>query len=248
MRDPQSDRTAPAQRRILEQDAILRLLVRATARDTGADFFRALVHNLAEVLGTFGAWITEYDPATRRLRALAFHMNGEFIEWEAAIDGTPCAVVIDGARLVHLPDRLLELYPNDPDLRKANAVSYMGVPLQDPSGTVVGHFAILDTRPMPEDPRIVAVLQLFAERAAAELLRLRAEREVREREERLAGLVGGAMDAIVELDDELRLTLANPAAERTFDRPAARLIGSSLRELLVPESAERVIALARDLA
>ena len=80
--------------------------------------------------------------------------------------------------------------------------SYMGVPLKDGDGTVIGHLAVLDTRPLPDEPRLITVFELFAERAAAELRRLRAETAVREREEKLARLVDGAMDAIIELDHD----------------------------------------------
>jgi len=216
-------------------------------RETGAEFFRALVRNLSQAFGMLGAWVTEFDPAARRLKALAFCLDGEFISWEGEIDGTPCAEVVEQARLVHLPDRVFELYPGAVGLRSMKAVSYMGVPLQLPSGAVIGHLAVLDTRPMPEEPRLVAVLRLFAVRAAAELARLRAEQGVREREERLASLVGGAMDAIVELDDSLRITLVNGAAERLFGGTSASLVDTDLRALLVPGTAPRLEAFARDL-
>jgi PAS domain S-box-containing protein len=237
----------PVARPVLDEDAALRFLVQGTARETGDEFFRALVRNLAEAFGTLGAWVTEYDAASRRLKALAFHLNGEFITWEGSIEGTPCAQVVLEKRLVHLPDRLLELYPGDVELRKSNAVSYMGVPMQEPDGTVIGHLAVLDTRPMPEEPRLVTVLTLFAERAAAELQRLRAEQGVREREERLATIVGGAMDAIVELDDRLHVTLVNAAAERLFHERSASLVGCDFRTLVTPDAAERLASLATDL-
>ena len=73
--------------------------LRVTARETGDGSFRALVRVLGFALGTLGARVTEYDPATRRLRALAFHLGGRFIAWEAPIDGTPCARVTEEARL-----------------------------------------------------------------------------------------------------------------------------------------------------
>jgi len=235
-------------RPVLDEDAALRVLLESTVHETGEAFFKALVRNLAQALGTMGAWVTEYDPAQRRLKALAFHLGGRFIPWERSVIGTPCAEVVENARLVYLPDRLLELFPDDPDLRATNAVSYMGVPLQEPDGTVMGHLAVLDTRPMLEEPRLVAVLQFFAERAAAELRRLHAERRVKDREEQLTSLFGGAMDAILELDGALKVTLANPAAERVLGGSAARLAGRDFLALLAEGDAKRVEALAKDVA
>src|SRR2546429_115718 len=110
--------------------AALRLVLEGTASEIGEGFFRALVVNLARALGTRGAWVTEFDPRARRLRALAFWMNGEWVDgFEQAVDGTPCQVVIENRRLVHYPERVLDLYPDEPNIRKMGAVSYMGVPL-----------------------------------------------------------------------------------------------------------------------
>ncbi|HEX6764193.1 MAG TPA: sigma 54-interacting transcriptional regulator, partial [Polyangiaceae bacterium] len=118
-----------------------------------------------------------------RLRALAFRLGDGWVEdWEHGVDGTPCKVVVEGKKLVHIPDQVLELFPTDVDLRKAGAVSYMGVPLTDLDGTVLGHLAVMDRRPMPERPESVMIFEIFAGRAAAELRRLRAERQARERE------------------------------------------------------------------
>ena len=63
----------------------LRLVLEGTASEIGEGFFRALVQNLARALESYGAWITEYDPQTRRLRALAFRM-GEQFAFESAGD------------------------------------------------------------------------------------------------------------------------------------------------------------------
>ena len=58
---------------------------------------------------------------------------------------------------------------------------------------------------MPKEPRAEALFQIFAARAAAELRRLRAEKQVREREEKLGRLVNSAMDAIIELNRNLNV-------------------------------------------
>jgi len=102
--------------------------------------------------------------------------------------------VTDDRRFVHIPDSVLALYPDDGPGREAGAVSYMGVPLLDVDGSVLGHLAVLDRRPMPAEPRAEALFRIFAARATAELQRLRAETEVREREEKLSRLIDSAMD------------------------------------------------------
>ncbi len=141
----------------LDEDTALRTILEGTATETGERFFTALVESLARALGTHGAWVTEYLSATRTLRALAFRLGGEWIEgWEMAVDGTPCETVIKTVGLVHYPDNVVALYPNDPELRRLGAVSYMGVPLLDADRRILGNLAVLDTRPMPAEPRALS--------------------------------------------------------------------------------------------
>ncbi|HXZ43235.1 MAG TPA: sigma 54-interacting transcriptional regulator, partial [archaeon] len=230
------------------EDVALRTILEGTATETGDRFFAALVKNLAAALNTHGAWVTEYLAERRRLRALAFWLGDTWLsDYEAAVDGTPCQAVVDGRRLVHYPDNIIELYPEDPDLRNMGAVSYMGVPLFDRDGQVMGNLAVLDTRPMPDEPRVLAVFQIFAARAAAELRRLRAEAEVREREERLRCLVDSAMDAIIEFDRAGQVTRMNRAAERLLGCPAAEGIGAEFSRFLGAGSPDKLASLIRDL-
>lgn len=56
-------------RAALDKEAVYRLILEGTVRETGAEFFRALVRNLASALDTLGAWVTEYDQQRQRLRA-----------------------------------------------------------------------------------------------------------------------------------------------------------------------------------
>ena len=232
----------------LETDAALRAILEGTATETGHRFFAALVQNLAKALCTHGAWVTEYFPATRRLRALAFWMDGQWVkDYEVDITGSPCEKVIDTRQLVHFPDRLLDLYPNEPDVMAIGAVSYMGVPLFSEEGDILGHMAVIDRRPIPEEPRVHAIFKIFAARAAAELRRLRAEEEVRAREEKVGRLLGSAMDAIIELDNHMRVTSANPASEKIFQRPADKIIGQDFRQFLSENDVRRLTALIADL-
>lgn len=243
---PSGDLSKPLQD--LETDAALHAILEGTAMETGQRFFSALVQNLAKALGTHGAWVTEYFPETRRLRALAFWMDGQWVkDYEVDIAGTPCERVIDTAKLVHFPDRILEIFPHDEELSTIGVVSYMGVPLQDTDGQVLGHMAVIDRRPIPEEPRVHALFRIFAARAAAELQRLRAEAEVREREEKVGRLLGSAMDAIIELDDQLLMTRVNPAAEKTFGCQADRMVGGNFSRFVSREDLTRLHTLIAEL-
>ncbi|MGZ5957636.1 MAG: sigma 54-interacting transcriptional regulator, partial [Myxococcaceae bacterium] len=228
--------------------AALQAVFAGTASEVGDGFFRALVENLARALGTHGAWVTEFFPRERVLRARAFRLGNEWLEgFEQPVDGTPCKVVIEDRRVVHYPDRVLEIYPDEPNLRSVQAVSYLGVPLRDLDGTVLGHLAVMDIKPMPADPIKLTLFEIFAGRAAAELRRLRAEKEVRAREAQLAGLVNSAMDAIVQLDGGVRITQMNSAAERTFEQPSEHAQGMPLSTLVAVEDAAKLEALCRSL-
>lgn len=235
-------------KRRIHDDKILRFLVEGTVSETGSEFFRALARNLSEALQTYGAWITEYLPESRRLRALAFWMKDGFLEhYEQAIDGTPCQPVIDTRSRAHFPERLLELYPDDPDLKALGAVSYMGTPLLDADGTLLGHLAVLDNRPMPAEPQLYELFDLFAARAVAELRRLRAEAAVREREAQLSLLLDTAMDAILVLDGEFRITRLNPRATELFACTEEDLSGECFLDFLSPAAAAKFSRLTREL-
>jgi PAS domain S-box-containing protein len=238
----------PATRRILNETDALRLVVEGTVAETGAEFFRALVKNLAAVMGTAGAWVTEYLPEVRRLRAHAFWLNGSFLPaYEHSVEGTPCRAVVEEKRLLHIPDRVVEIYPDEADLRAVKAVSYMGVPLLDTDGAVMGHLAVLDIKPLPPEPRLLSLFEIFAARAAAEQRRLKQEAEVRAREEQLDALLTTAMDAILVLDENYCVVRVNPAAEKLFGFEARELAGARLRDLLDHDSAARLPALVQEL-
>jgi PAS domain S-box-containing protein len=239
----------PTPPRRIDELGALRAVVEGTAGETGRGFFLAVARNLARTLDTHGAWVTEYDEERRRLRALAFWLGQQSIDdFEYDITGTACEQAVDEKRLVHVPDRLIELYRGNPDVKGlAGMVSYLGVPLLGEDERVIGHLGVVDVRPMERDERMLALFQVFAVRALTELRRMRHENELREREEQLAGLVGSAMDGIIELDSELQVTLVNAAAEKAFGCTMERIRGERFARLLTPEAQGRLVTLVRQL-
>ncbi|MDH5574522.1 MAG: sigma 54-interacting transcriptional regulator [Nitrospirota bacterium] len=232
----------------LDEETALRTILEGTATETGERFFESLVENLAKALHTHAAWVTDYLPESRRLKALAFYLNGSFLkDWAMDLTGTPCEHVIDQARLIHFPDNLLNLFPIDRDIAGLKAASYMGLPLTNSTGNILGHLAVMDTRPMPADPRIEAIFRIFGARASAELQRLQAESATREREQKLRRLVDSAMDAIIELDEHLHVTRINPAAEKVFHCAGKSLVSKDFLHSLSPNDRKTIQLLLQDL-
>ena len=71
---------------------------------------------------------------------------------------------------------------------------------------------------------------LVVERSEQE--RRKAEAALRESEQRLAGIIGSAMDAIITVDEDQRVVLFNPAAEETLGRAAAEVLGQPLSQFI----------------
>jgi transcriptional regulator with GAF, ATPase, and Fis domain len=152
-----------------------RPVVEATADKSGLDFMRHLAKNLAESLGVAYTFVAEFAGAADRVKTIAFWGPGGWRpNVEYRLSGTPCEKVVAGEFCVYRDD-VQRLFPADADLVALGARSYLGVPLRGAGGQTLGHLAALDTRPMSEDPRGLAVFQVFANRARVEIERLHAE-------------------------------------------------------------------------
>jgi PAS domain S-box-containing protein len=224
----------------LTEDAALRAIVEGVEAETGEEFFRSLVRALAAALDTRYSFVSELSADRTRFRTLALFGHGAFMDnVEVPLAGTPCEAVLCG-EMAHHPERLQQLFPEDKALVDWRAESYCGVPLLDPGGTVVGHLAIIDDKPMYDGPRGLSIMRIFAARARAEIERAHAERALRESEERLAHILDSAMDAIITFDPSRRIELFNDAAEKVFDCRASAAIGAPLDRFLTQGFAEAI--------
>jgi PAS domain S-box-containing protein len=220
----------------------LKKIVEGTSDHTGVQFFQLLVKNLAEALDAHGVWITEYHKEKNRLRSLAFWLKDHFVnEYEYDVPGTPCEPVLKSETLFHVPDNVIRLFPNDPDLAPLGSVSYMGLALRDENGRVLGHLALLDNKPMAEIPDAFAIFKIFAARAAAEMRRIRHEKMLVDSEAKLNRLVNGASEALIEVDEHLFITQANKAALKAFRYQEQIFIGQPVKHFFDSESLHKII-------
>jgi PAS domain S-box-containing protein len=229
-----------------DEMAALRAIVEGTARGTGEVFFQSLVRHLASAIGVEYAFVAEFAAQRTRVRTLAYWGKGQIrpnVEFDLA--GTPCEDVVRGG-LCHHPSGVKERFPRDEPVVTMGVESYLGVPLLDEVGTVLGHLAVFDQRPMPAEPRRLFIFRIFAARAAVELERLRAERRLAESERRYRDLYEEAPNAYVSLGLEGRLLSVNRRAMQLLGYTADQLIGSPVLALFAetptgkPRAAEAI--------
>jgi formate hydrogenlyase transcriptional activator len=204
----------------------LRAISEGTAGSTGEEFFRNLVRHLAAAIDAHHAFVAEFADVNSRVRTLAYWSQDHIRdnqEWDLA--GTPCQDVLRGS-ICHHPVGVKDLFPLDRDLMEMGIESYLGVPLCDATGGVLGHLAVFDERPMPAEPRRLFTFRIFAARAAAELTRLRSEKLLCESEQRFRDLYEEAPIAYVLEDLESRFISANRAALRILGLTSDEVVGT----------------------
>lgn len=140
------------------------------ALDGDPNFFHALIRNLSLGLHVKYAFLTEFSTSTpwcaRTLgRWLGDHF-GENIEY--LLQDTPCYKVSLGMTC-YFQLAVQKLFPLDRDIIDLEGESYLGVPVKNKTGVVIGHLAIMDTVPMKDEAYLHLVVKFFAKRAGEKL-------------------------------------------------------------------------------
>jgi formate hydrogenlyase transcriptional activator len=236
-----SDKPTAADAPSTDELTTLAAIVEGTSHVTGEEFFRFLVRHLATAVGTRYAFVAEFAESTRA-RTLAFWFRDRItdnVEWD--VIGTPCEDVVRG-NVCHHPSGVKGKFPDDKSLVEWGIESYLGVPLRNAKGEHLGHLAVFDERPMPAEPRKLFTMRIVAARAAAELERLRYEKQLRDSEEQYRDLYEEAPIGYVQEDLESRFITANQAAIRILGLKPEEVAGTVGMSLIAdtPENKRRV--------
>jgi diguanylate cyclase (GGDEF)-like protein/PAS domain S-box-containing protein len=234
----------------------LRAIVEGTSSATGADFLRSLVRHLGEALGMEYAFVSEIaDEAMTRMRLLALWQKDGYHEpFEYDLRGTPCEQVV-GRQLSYLPTNVWRLFPDDRWIVDTRIESYIAVPLFDRGGRPLGHMAVLSTQPLSGDVPALAILKIFAARAAAEIERKLAEEALAKEKELAQVTLASIGDGVIRTDAAGVIDYLNPVAEKLTGWSAADACGQPVTRVFnvidettgrpLPNAVERCLAEGR---
>ena len=216
-------------------------LVAGTAASGGEALFGELVLRLARALRVKYASVAEVT-GPGRVRTLALSVDGRLMPAvEYDLVGTPCGDVLDGS-VCHIRGGVAERYPGDEGLKRMGAQSYVGVALRASTGEVLGLVNAIHDRPLDEVVRPEGVLQVFAARAAAELERRRAERELERQRVFADSLLDMVASLVVVVDPHGSIVRFNRACEQASGWTEAELRGRCFWDVLHTEETREAIA------
>ncbi len=200
---------------------------------TGRAFFESLVRLLCEILGMVHARVVEFPEPARARTVAVWHEGRLAADSEYDVGGTPCErVIAEGVYCV--PQDVRRRFPDAAPFAELGAESYLGIPLRDSNGVIIGFIALIDRKPL-EDPSFAeSLLRVVAPRVSAELERVRAEQELRGSEQRLHAVIEQAPVILWTTDNEMRITSTVGAGLAPLGMAPGATVGRRLGEILPP--------------
>jgi len=195
--------------------------------EDGEDFLTALARYLGQLLEADYVIIDKLAADPSCAETVAIYAKGEvFPNMQYSLEHTPCENVMAGG-LCCYPMDVQQQFPEDALLTDMQVESYIGLPLWDSTGKVIGLIAVMDGKPMRDELAVTSILQLVATSAAAELRRRQSEQELTESRLFLSRVIDTIADPVLVKDREHRWILSNQAFCEFIGHPMAFLLGKS---------------------
>ncbi|HEX5773113.1 MAG TPA: ATP-binding protein [Geomobilimonas sp.] len=220
-------------------------VVQGVSATTGKAFFQSLVRKLAELLHVDYVLVGELTgEGLTKVRTIAVFGKGNPMEnFEYDLAGSPCANVTMGAgKVCCYPAGAAQQFPQDHLLATMGIESYVGMPLCDSEGHVLGIMAILSCQPLEGKDEAEAMFRIFAVRAAAELERKKRVDELRAAEVRYRILFESNPHPMWVYDLETLAFLAtNDAAVTHYGYSREEFLAMTIKDIRPPEDLPRLI-------
>jgi two-component system, cell cycle sensor histidine kinase and response regulator CckA len=159
-----------------ESEKAFNAILESTIGATGQDFFDKILGELSRWLDCEIAIVGEIVN-DNSVKATAMIMDGKRVEnFSYNLKDGPSGKVIQNGFTVY-PEGVCDLFPDDQGLSHARATGYMGTPLKDRFGKVIGIMVAVSRRRLNLPERADQVMNILAARVSAEIEKERMEEE-----------------------------------------------------------------------
>ena len=140
----------------------------------------------------------------RRIETKVLWANNDFQKnFEYDLYGTPCEFVIDGERTVVVEDDVARKYPEDHLLEQMGIESYAGSPIITSEGELLGLVILMSNQEIENSNELTYLLEYSAHRLALELLREKAENNLKNINLKLEQKVNESVQKVKETQELL---------------------------------------------
>ncbi len=183
-------------------DDILRRIIEGVANTRGEAFFQAIVLQLSQAIDADFTFIARLDRQAYTSTTLALVVDGQLTDnLVYSLEHTPCANAADDSYCIY-PCGIQQLFPQDQLLVDLGVEGYVGTPLHDLHGAVLGIVVAMYRRPIDNPALITTLFSIFSGRIEAEMERQDYERQLQQLNLRLE-------DKVARRTEELSRALAD---------------------------------------
>ena len=169
-------------------ESAIQAMVRSMVGTTGDDSLKKITESVSAWLNSDCVMVGEIQPDRETVNVLSMILDGKDVpDFTYTLKGTPCENVEKKGFCLY-PDNAIQLFPASKDLVELNIRGYVGTPLRNSRGEVMGVLCALSRAPLQPSPAMREIMDIIAVKAAAEIERGRVERALRESESKLRRL------------------------------------------------------------
>jgi len=157
-------------------EKILQTIIKSIVGTTKENALHAITETVSLCLKANFIIIGEIQQNMTTIKGLSIFRDGKRVDqYTYELKDSPCENVTTKGYCIY-PDNVAVLFPNDKDLQLFNIRGYLGTPLKNTHGEVIGILCALFRHPISISPIYEEILSIVAVKAAAEIERKQVEK------------------------------------------------------------------------
>lgn len=204
---------------------IISHIIAKLTNTSGGEFFNTLTMQLHEVIGADYTFIARIDEVRHVSTTISLVAKGDIAEnIEYSLKNTPCDDVFDDSTCI-FPKEICRLYPNDQLLVDMNIEGYLGSPLHNSKGQVIGLVVALYENEITDTTLTKSLFELFSGRISAEIEREEQAQKLKDLNDNLESEVNKRTLELTEALDHLKTTQDRMMAQERLASLGALVAG-----------------------